>query len=135
MRNEEILDEFGRKIASIFDDASDIVLKDLGRIDNPEVLADFAFRNVMQRYTGNDKILKFVQYGLIQFIHGFLVYLDESRNVKLIIDNDGKYVDLKKIPDEFPPEIFGWIENYSKYDDFTRLISVEFDRLWDAQKG
>lgn len=119
--NQEILDEFGKKIVNnILDRYYRGIKKELNEgIKNP---IEQEYNTIFKSLTEKQKkyIYIYIKENINSILFDFLNFFEENEQFKLIYEESGKQVDLVKISEMLKAEPIienGWIKRFSKYAD------------------
>jgi hypothetical protein len=124
--NQEILDDFGKKIIETGFDPGVGNLISLRKKENPPVIFE-AYVNLFKKLSEEDfLILKSYLYeSLGDLIFNTLKVFEEHPEFKIVYEENGQQVDLNKISEMLKAEPVienGWIKKFSKEVDSENRI-------------
>ena len=121
MKNQDILDNFGRKLISqILDRYYMWTLKEIDEgITNP---TRAHFNAIFKQLDTESKqeLKNYILEGLNSIMFDMLCFFEENEEFKLIYESENKQVDLVKISENLKAELIiegGWIDRFSEYRD------------------
>jgi hypothetical protein len=115
--NQEILDEFGKKITNeIYDDA----LNYFRHLKNGTTKwgAGKEYTDVINKLNKNDQelLFKYFRETIETTIFGLLGFFEENSRYKIIYEENGQQIDLNEISEMLKAELIienGWIQRFS----------------------
>src|SRR3954447_6331287 len=98
--------EFGKLLASAFDQAIDGLERTYSSIETPEREWDFSAAWILGPLTPRQKTMKIAQIGVEKFIHFLLAYIQDSRSFRIVSRNgEEEEIDVIKASDDILMEL------------------------------
>ncbi|SDE29005.1 hypothetical protein [Riemerella columbipharyngis] len=117
--NDEILNEYGKKLIEFSFDPAIGNLLSLRIKDNPPIIFE-DYVNLFKKIDSEDFVIlqKYLEESIGGVLFNILRIFEEDERFRLIYEEDGKQVDLVKISEMLKAEPIienGWIKRFSKY--------------------
>ena len=116
----EVLNEFGEMFVKKIRDRSIREMNWLIDKDTPETALSFKLSKQVKLFSDEQKVVlrKVVIEAIDTALFKVMVMLEEHEEyIKMTITKDGKTYNLPEISDGLGGELFGWIKQFSEYEE------------------